>query len=308
MELSRGRRRRRVDRAIHEPAGRRSGHVVATDINTDWISCPLPANVELRCHDIGIDPLPDAAFDVVHARAVLTFVPERRTALNRMIAALKPNGWLLIEEMLPPITDAWDRPDEPDVALARKARRAIMEMVRRGGCDPMFPLELPVYLGAAGWPTSARIALLVTGHRHVVLLGEGPDELQPHRGHGGAGGLVDRHRLREDPREAEVLESVAHEFAGALGRISLTPVALRQSIAEISLAGYPWLAWPVRWLQHPQPDRFTVAATDPLAEPVRLHRRGQCAAQPLLGLLRGQAPVEEEAMHHWVGVQVDQEG
>jgi len=130
------------------------GHVVATDINTDWMSCPLPANVELRCHDIGIDPLPDATFDVIHARAVLTFVPERRTALQRMIAALKPSGWLLIEELLPPITEAWDRPDEPDVALARKARLAIFAVAAircsRKSCPSTW--EPPA------WPTSARRA------------------------------------------------------------------------------------------------------------------------------------------------------
>jgi SAM-dependent methyltransferase len=125
------------------------GHVVATDINTDWIEGSLPATIEVRRHDIGIDPLPEASFDVVHARAVLTFVPERRAALNRMIAALKPNGWLLVEELVPPITEAWDRPDEPDVALVRKARRAIMEVVRLGGGDPTFPQVLPGYLGTA---------------------------------------------------------------------------------------------------------------------------------------------------------------
>jgi len=124
------------------------GHVVATDINTDWIEGSLPSNVELRHHDIGVDPLPESAFDVVHARAVLTFVPERRIALQRMIAALRPDGWLLIEEMLPPITEAWDWPDEPDVALARKARLAIMEMARRSGGDPTFPQQLPEYLSA----------------------------------------------------------------------------------------------------------------------------------------------------------------
>lgn len=127
-----------------------SGQVVATDINTDWIGQPLPPNVELRRHDIGADPLPEAAFDVVHARAVLTFVPARRAALQRMIAALKPRGWLLVEEMLPPITETWDWPDKPDVALARKARQAIMEMIRRGGGDPTFVQELPGYLTAAG--------------------------------------------------------------------------------------------------------------------------------------------------------------
>ena len=64
------------------------GHVLATDINTDWIAGSLSADVELRRHDIGTDPLLEAAFDVVHARAVLTFVPERRIAVNRMIAAV----------------------------------------------------------------------------------------------------------------------------------------------------------------------------------------------------------------------------
>ena len=83
-------------------------------------------------------------------------------------------------------------------------------------------------------------------------------------------------------------------------------MALRQSIAKVSLAGYRPLARPVRRLQHPQPDRFTVVATDPLTEPGDLPRHGQGTAQPLLGLRRDQAPVEEEPMHHWVGVQVDQ--
>jgi SAM-dependent methyltransferase len=138
-----------IARFMSERVGE-SGHVVATDINTAWIAGSLPANVELRRHDIGADPLREAAFDVVHARAVLTFVPEWRTALERMIAALKPNGWLLVEEMLPPITESWDRPGDPDVALARKARLAIMEMLRRGGGDPTVPHELPGYLGAAG--------------------------------------------------------------------------------------------------------------------------------------------------------------
>src|SRR6185369_14272144 len=81
------------------------GHVVATDIDTRWLTDSLPAAVEVRCHDVGVDPLPHGAFDIVHARAVLTFVPQRRSAVARMTAALNPGGWLLIEEMvIPPAT------------------------------------------------------------------------------------------------------------------------------------------------------------------------------------------------------------
>ena len=98
-----------------------AGHVVATDINIDWMAGSLPANVELRRHDIGIDPLPERAFDIVHARAVLTFVPERQSALTRMVAALKPGGWLLVEELVPPVTEALDHPTNPTSRLREKA-------------------------------------------------------------------------------------------------------------------------------------------------------------------------------------------
>ncbi|HEX2287098.1 MAG TPA: methyltransferase domain-containing protein, partial [Mycobacterium sp.] len=137
-----------VARFMSDRAGP-TGAVIATDINTDWIAGELPENVEVRRHDIGVDPLPEAAFDLVHARAVLTFVAERRSAVLRMIAALRPGGWLLVEELVPPITETWDPPNDPDVELARKARRAIMEVIRRRGGDLNFAQELPRYLTAA---------------------------------------------------------------------------------------------------------------------------------------------------------------
>ncbi|HZM84459.1 MAG TPA: class I SAM-dependent methyltransferase [Candidatus Limnocylindrales bacterium] len=40
-----------------------------------------------------------AAFDVIHARAVLTHLPERDEVLARLVAALRPGGWLLIEDV-----------------------------------------------------------------------------------------------------------------------------------------------------------------------------------------------------------------
>ena len=126
------------------------GHVVATDINTEWIAPQMPANVDMLCHDIGVDALPEAVFDVVHSRAVLTFVPERRSALRRMVTALKPQGWLLVEELIPPITEALDQADEPDVEVVRKGRHAIVETIRRQGGDPAFAREIPRLMGEAG--------------------------------------------------------------------------------------------------------------------------------------------------------------
>jgi SAM-dependent methyltransferase len=43
------------------------------------------------------DPLEEAAFDLAHARAVLEHIPDRRHALERMISAVRPGGWLMLE-------------------------------------------------------------------------------------------------------------------------------------------------------------------------------------------------------------------
>jgi SAM-dependent methyltransferase len=75
-----------------------AGRVFVTDINTrflDWLKRP---NLEVRQHNIVTDPLPEAAFDLIHARLVLMHLPEREEVLGRLIKALKPGGWLLDEE------------------------------------------------------------------------------------------------------------------------------------------------------------------------------------------------------------------
>lgn len=126
-----------------------SGHVLATDINTDWFPASLAAKVDVRHHDIGVDPLAESAFDLVHARAVLTFVPSREGALTRMIAALKPGGWLLVEELVHPVTEP-PATESSDSELAKKSRRAIEEVIRRRGGDPAFGRKVPGLILAAG--------------------------------------------------------------------------------------------------------------------------------------------------------------
>ena len=77
-----------------------SGRVLCTDINTRIIESHRggPPNLEVRVHDIANDPLPAASFDLVHARLVLIHVIERERALERMVEALTPGGWLVIED------------------------------------------------------------------------------------------------------------------------------------------------------------------------------------------------------------------
>jgi ubiquinone/menaquinone biosynthesis C-methylase UbiE len=78
-----------------------SGLVLVTDINPRFMEGSAyrgSAHMELRRHDIGTDPLPEQAFDLIHARLVLQHVSQRQTALARLVVALKPRGWLVIEE------------------------------------------------------------------------------------------------------------------------------------------------------------------------------------------------------------------
>jgi SAM-dependent methyltransferase len=74
------------------------GHVFATDLETTFLEKLRYANVAVRRHDIVADDPPDGQFDLVHARWVLHWLPAREQALRRMIAALRPRGWLLVEE------------------------------------------------------------------------------------------------------------------------------------------------------------------------------------------------------------------
>jgi len=77
-----------------------SGRVLCTDLNTRIIEGQRGGapNLEVKVHDIARDSLPVASFDLVHARLVLIHVVERECALERMVEALKPGGWLVIED------------------------------------------------------------------------------------------------------------------------------------------------------------------------------------------------------------------
>ena len=49
--------------------------------------------------DVTRDPIGDAEFDVVHARAVLQHLASREAVLDAMIAAAKPGGWVVVSDV-----------------------------------------------------------------------------------------------------------------------------------------------------------------------------------------------------------------
>jgi SAM-dependent methyltransferase len=88
-----------------------TGYVLATDLDTRFLEPLRRPTLEVRSHDIGSDPLPRAAFDLVHTRLVLMHVRQRKPALMRMVSSLKVGGWLLMEEY-----DSCSMPPDPAVS------------------------------------------------------------------------------------------------------------------------------------------------------------------------------------------------
>ena len=72
------------------------GSVLATDIDTRFLGALAEPNLEVRRHAISADDLPEATLDLVHTRLVLMHLPAREHVLARLMAALKPGGWLLL--------------------------------------------------------------------------------------------------------------------------------------------------------------------------------------------------------------------
>lgn len=119
-----------------------TGRVVATDLDPRFLARLECENLEVRRHDVATDPLEVAAFDLVHARSVLMHVPQRDAALAKLARAVKPGGWILLEE--PDAT--YDAPDlaapEASGALYRRVTAAIYDFVCERKVDPYFGREL----------------------------------------------------------------------------------------------------------------------------------------------------------------------
>jgi len=112
-----------------------SGHVVATDLEPRFLEAIGEPNLEVRRHDLIREPLPEGAFDLVHARAVLTFLPHPADAIIKMVAAVKPGGWLLLEEpdYISEIPDPSMTPLA--MALSKKGHDALHTLGRSLGYD-----------------------------------------------------------------------------------------------------------------------------------------------------------------------------
>jgi SAM-dependent methyltransferase len=131
------------------------GKVVATDLDTRFLDALAEPNLEALRHNVVTDDLPQAHFDLIHSRLVLEHLPDRDAVLERLVAALKPGGWIVIEDLdchdLFTATPRMFR-YAPNGAAQNGARvwRAALDILRAAGWDPDFGFRLPGQLAAMG--------------------------------------------------------------------------------------------------------------------------------------------------------------
>jgi SAM-dependent methyltransferase len=138
-----------VLRGLTERVGT-GGRVLATDIDVSWIEPAAGAALEVRRHDVVCDPQPSETFDLVHARLVLVHLSDRTTALRVMVDALRPGGWLVLEDA-DPVLQPLACPDErgPAEELANRLRARIRTLMAERGAELAYGRTLPRLLRAA---------------------------------------------------------------------------------------------------------------------------------------------------------------
>jgi SAM-dependent methyltransferase len=127
------------------------GSVLATDLDTTVLSELSYPNLEIQVHDVLADDLPDGAFDLVHLRLLLAWLPDPQGALRRLIAALRPGGLLVAEEM--DFVSAVPDPRlsvESRVLIARAVQAHNAVLAQQHGFDPFYGRRLVGDLEDAG--------------------------------------------------------------------------------------------------------------------------------------------------------------
>ncbi|KUM81950.1 methyltransferase [Streptomyces curacoi] len=128
-----------------------TGRVVATDLDTSGLTPAARPPVEVRVHDVGADEPPGEDFDLVHARVVLSHLPDHERALRSMVEALRPGGRLLVEDVDPALQPLLCLDEYgPEQQLANRLRRGVHTLLADRGADLSYGRRLPRLLREAG--------------------------------------------------------------------------------------------------------------------------------------------------------------
>src|SRR3954462_5161749 len=123
-----------------------AGTVTALDFDTRFLG-PLASERLLVVEaDLTDGELPRDQFDLVHARLVLEHLPERDRVLTALAGAVRPGGWLLIEDFDWSTATVVDPPNE----VHERVADACLALFSAHAYDPYYGRRLPRRLATAG--------------------------------------------------------------------------------------------------------------------------------------------------------------
>lgn len=127
------------------------GRVLVTDIDTTWLDGLDSPQIEVRRHDVVEDSVPEGVFDLVHTRLLLVHLPDREYVLEQLATAVRPGGWLVVEDADPQLQPLACPDEETDAEhLANNIRRAFRSQLEFRGADLSFGRTLPRLFREAG--------------------------------------------------------------------------------------------------------------------------------------------------------------
>lgn len=106
-----------------------SGSVTATDVDTRFLDALDLPNLTVLAHNLLEDP-PPGEFDLVHTRLLVEHLPFD-AALDALLAAVKPGGVLLVEDL-----DHVSAVPHPPVPELDRVQEAILSFMSSAGFDP----------------------------------------------------------------------------------------------------------------------------------------------------------------------------
>lgn len=131
-----------------------AGSVLATELDPRFLGVlagPDRPQLEVRRHNVATDPLPQEAYDLVHARLVLLHLPTAVGALARLVKTLRPGGWLVLEDFDPTFVDrTFPVADPEDAASTGRIFAALGELLETRGAGHGWARGLHGRVTAAG--------------------------------------------------------------------------------------------------------------------------------------------------------------
>ncbi|MEU7618785.1 methyltransferase [Micromonospora rifamycinica] len=126
------------------------GNVTAVDIDTRLLHPTRVIDVYQR--DLRTDPLPTTphGYDLVNARCLLEHLPNRIDLLQQTIDLLRPNGWLILGEIVYSRIIVHRAPTQSDASLIIRVVHTILDTLADRGVDLHWGDTTPGLLLAAG--------------------------------------------------------------------------------------------------------------------------------------------------------------